>query len=165
MEEINNESGNVAPEVSENIVPEANQKKVRKPFPKAGWIILFCIGIALVAISFLFPGKTAMPLNNNSVCGVGIGSPPCNISIVPAKLDVSQELCNALVNASEQANITTTKYYFQNPYCVWQVVNYTQEYAVHCENINQTLNVMIRPYNMTKELIQSRFPECNVTQR
>lgn len=78
------------------------------------------------------------------------------------KVDVSEVLCNIIFDASKEANITTTKYYYKYPYCVWEVDNYIQEYIVKCNNENNTLNIMIHSYNVSTELLESKFIGCNI---
>ena len=77
-------------------------------------------------------------------------------------LDISADMCKGLDNASRAANITTTRYYMSAQYCVWEVQGYNKEYYVHCENAERKAEILIRPINMTLELVQTRFPECQV---
>ena len=119
-------------------------------------IIALLIVIGILIILMLLP-------RHSNVCPGSSCSINESNSSVKAKGDLSQQLCVALLNASRQANITLTKYYYEAPFCIWEVSDYRQEYLVHCENENNTLNVMIRPYNISMEVIKSRFPECNVT--
>jgi hypothetical protein len=145
-------------EIKEEPIPQTKKVKNKPWLPLA---ILIGIVIIIGGVVVLISPRAGGPVNNNSN---NIVIPPLNITIANQRIDVSQELCAQLNQAAAEANITSTKYYFQNPHCVWEIADYSQEFVVFCENENNTLNVKLRPRNMTIDVVKSRFPECNVTQ-